>query len=51
MIGEVQQIRENGIPKSWILRTSNGMAERMDRTIAIGNEQVPLLWHEIHSLI
>ncbi|SOD15969.1 DNA cytosine methyltransferase [Nitrosomonas ureae] len=41
VVGEVQQGRENRIPESWILRASNGMANRMDRTIAIGNGQVP----------
>lgn len=41
ILGEIQQGTENGIPESWILRASNGLAARMDRTVAIGNGQVP----------
>lgn len=42
VVGEIQQGGENGIPESWILRNSNGLAGRMDRTVAIGNGQVPI---------
>lgn len=42
VLGEIQRGRINCIPESWILRTSNGMANRVDRTKAIGNGQVPL---------
>ncbi|GKS68978.1 hypothetical protein W03_09820 [Nitrosomonas sp. PY1] len=42
VVGEVQRGRgENCIPESWILRAGNGLAERVDRTVAIGNGQVP----------
>lgn len=41
VVGKIQQGGEDGIPESWILRTSNGLAARMDRTVAIGNGQVP----------
>ena len=41
VLSQVQRGGENCIPESWILRSSNGMAARMDRTVAIGNGQVP----------
>ena len=41
VVGEVQRGGKNCIPESWILRASNGMAARVDRTVAIGNGQVP----------
>lgn len=41
VVSKIQQGGENCIPESWILRSSNGMASRMDRTVAIGNGQVP----------
>jgi len=41
VVGEVQRGGKNCIPESWILRASNGVAARMDRTVAIGNGQVP----------
>ncbi|PTQ86930.1 DNA cytosine methyltransferase [Nitrosomonas ureae] len=43
VVSEVQQGGENCIPESWILRESNGMACRVDRTTALGNGQVPIV--------
>jgi DNA (cytosine-5)-methyltransferase 1 len=40
MVSEVQQGRKDCIPESWVLRKSNGVAHRVDRTVAIGNGQV-----------
>ncbi|MCB1936731.1 MAG: DNA cytosine methyltransferase [Nitrosomonas sp.] len=41
VVSEIQQVRQDCIPESWILRNSHGMAGRMDRTKCIGNGQVP----------
>jgi DNA (cytosine-5)-methyltransferase 1 len=41
VVSEIQSGRENRIPESWILRESHGVANRVDRTIAIGNGQAP----------
>ncbi|SFI75216.1 DNA cytosine methyltransferase [Nitrosomonas sp. Nm34] len=41
VVSEIQQGRKDCIPESWILGGSNGVAYRVDRTIAIGNGQVP----------
>ena len=41
VVSEIQQGRKDCIPESWILRKSDGMADRVDRTKAIGNGQVP----------
>jgi DNA (cytosine-5)-methyltransferase 1 len=41
VVSEIQSGRKNRIPESWILRESDGVADRVDRTIAIGNGQVP----------
>lgn len=41
VLGQIQRGEANCIPESWILRASNGVAARVDRTVAIGNGQVP----------
>jgi len=38
---EIQQGRNDSIPESWVVRKNAGMADRVDRTKAIGNGQVP----------
>lgn len=48
---EVQQGRRDSIPESWIIRKSSGVADRVDRTKALGNGQVPavaaMAWLEL----
>ncbi len=51
VLGKIQRGEANCIPESWILGASNGVAARVDRTIAIGNGQVPavavMAWGEL----
>lgn len=53
VVSKIQQGGKDSIPESWILRSSNGMAARMDRTVAIGNGQVPavaaMAWNMLMS--
>lgn len=41
VVSEVQRGERDSVPESWISRAGDGMAARVDRTIALGNGQVP----------
>lgn len=54
VLGQIQRGEANCVPESWILGASNGVAARVDRTVAIGNGQVPavavMAWSELGNL-
>ncbi|WP_427501337.1 DNA cytosine methyltransferase [Methylomonas sp. MED-D] len=41
ILSEIHTGQRYRVPESWILRTSDGLAHRVDRTRALGNGQVP----------
>lgn len=41
VVSEIQHGGRDSVPESWIVRTGDGVAGRVDRTTAIGNGQVP----------
>ena len=41
VVGQIQQREGNSIPESWVVRKGSEMADRVDRTKALGNGQVP----------